>query len=69
MAFGFLVEKFELFLEIAAHPLAGVSMPGRSFGNVAGLAFIMVGTAMVVIAGVPRPFRRGPRRTRHLRSP
>ncbi|HKO08676.1 MAG TPA: DUF202 domain-containing protein [Alphaproteobacteria bacterium] len=54
MAFGFLVEKFDLFLEIAAPSLAGhlVSMPGRTFGNIAGLAFIFLGTGMVVIAAV-----------------
>ena len=40
MAFGFLVEKFDLFLELAAPSLAGrtLSVPGQTFGNVAGLA-------------------------------
>ncbi|HUI17130.1 MAG TPA: DUF202 domain-containing protein [Alphaproteobacteria bacterium] len=54
MAFGFLVEKFDLFLEIAAPSLAGrlASLPGHAFGNIAGLTFIMLGTGMVIIAAV-----------------
>jgi putative membrane protein len=52
MAFGFLVEKFDLFLEFAAPSLAGrtLSLPGQKFGNMAGLALIVLGTAMVGIA-------------------
>jgi putative membrane protein len=52
MAFGFLVEKFDLFLELAAPSLAGrtLSLPGQKFGNIAGLALIVLGTAMVGIA-------------------
>jgi putative membrane protein len=52
MAFGFLVEKFDLFLDIAAPSLAGrsLSLPGQGFGNIAGLALIVLGTAMVAIA-------------------
>ena len=49
MAFGFLVEKFDLFLELAAAGRA-LSLPGQKFGNIAGLAFIVLGTAMVGIA-------------------
>jgi putative membrane protein len=54
MAFGFLVERFDLFLEIAAPSLAGraISVPGHRFGNIAGLALIVAGTAMVAIAAV-----------------
>jgi len=54
MAFGFLVEKFDLFLELAAPSLAGrtLSPPGQTFGNIAGLALIVLGTAMVVLAAV-----------------
>jgi putative membrane protein len=54
MAFGFLVEKFDLFLELAAPSLAGhkLSLPGQRFGNIAGLASIALGTAIVVIAAV-----------------
>jgi len=52
MAFGFLVEKFDLFLELSAPSLAGrtLSLPGQKFGNLAGLVFIVLGTAMVGIA-------------------
>ena len=52
MAFGFLVEKFDLFLELAARSIAGrtLSLPGQKFGNIAGLAFIVLGTVMVGIA-------------------
>ncbi|HET9816784.1 MAG TPA: DUF202 domain-containing protein [Xanthobacteraceae bacterium] len=54
MAFGFLVEKFDLFLEVAAPSLAGraVSLPGQRFGNWAGLALIVLGTAIIAIAAI-----------------
>jgi len=54
MAFGFLVEKFDLFLEIAAPSLAGreLSVPGQKFANFIGLSFIVVGTGMVAIAAL-----------------
>ena len=54
MAFGFLVEKFDLFLEVAAPSLSGrsLSLPGQTFGNIAGLALIILGTAIVAIAAV-----------------
>lgn len=52
MAFGFIVEKFDLFLELAAPSLAGrtLSLPGQKFGNAAGLGLILLGTAMVALA-------------------
>ena len=51
MAFGFLVEKFDLFLQLTAPALVGrLSIPGQRFGNEAGLALIVVGIAMVAIA-------------------
>src|SRR6476661_8938022 len=54
MAFGFLVEKFDLFLQVAAPSLAGrqLSIPGQKFANLVGLTLIVVGTAMVAVAGV-----------------
>src|SRR5579863_1616566 len=54
MAFGFLVEKFDLFLELAAPSLAGrtLSLPGQKFGNAAGLTLIVLGTAMVAVAAL-----------------
>ncbi len=52
MAFGFLVEKFDLFLEVAARSLAGKppSAVTQVAGNVAGLLLILLGGAMMVIA-------------------
>jgi putative membrane protein len=54
MAFGFLVERFDLFLETVAPALSGSGrMPspgGQKFGNLAGLTLIVVGTAMVALA-------------------
>jgi putative membrane protein len=52
MAFGFLVERFDLFLEVASPSLTGRTLwlPGQKFGNDAGLALIILGTAIVVIA-------------------
>ncbi len=54
MAFGFIVERFDLFLEVAGPSLVGrvVSVPGQKFGNIAGLALIILGTAMVVISAM-----------------
>jgi putative membrane protein len=54
MAFGFIVEKFDVFLEVAAPSLAGraLSLPGQKFGNVAGLALIVLGTSIIIVAAV-----------------
>jgi putative membrane protein len=54
MAFGFIVEKFDLFLQVAAPSLVGrtLSMPGQRFGNIAGLVLIGMGTLMVAISAV-----------------
>jgi inner membrane protein YidH len=51
MAFGFLVEKFDLFLEIAARS-AGVHAPpgGQLLANVAGLLLIALGGVTMVLA-------------------
>jgi putative membrane protein len=52
MAFGFLVEKFDLFLEIAGQTLArrALSGGGQFVGNVAGLILIALGAAMIMLA-------------------
>src|ERR1700719_1190061 len=52
MAFGFLVEKFDLFLKIASTSLAAQAMPpgGQIVGNVAGLLLIALGGTMMVLA-------------------
>lgn len=52
MAFGFLVEKFDLFLEIAAQSLSGKppTALNQAVGDVAGLLLILLGGAMMVVA-------------------
>src|ERR1700735_4981046 len=72
IAFGFLVERFDLFLVFAASAVgkAGTSVPRTGFGHVAGLVLIVLGIAMIVISawrftrpaeeigdGAPRPGR------------
>jgi putative membrane protein len=53
MGFGFLIERFDIFLatlasEMPSHPM----VHGHAFANEAGLAFILLGTAMTVIAAI-----------------
>ena len=52
MAFGFVIERFDLFLQVIApqtqRPLGPHS---QFFANVAGLAFIAIGVAIIAIAG------------------
>ena len=52
MAFGFLIERFDLFLQLAAPSLARqkLSPLGQKFANLAGLAFIVLGTVMIAIS-------------------
>ena len=54
MAFGFLVEKFDLFLRIASESIAARTLPagGQIVGNVAGLLLIVLGGAMMVLATI-----------------
>ncbi len=54
MAFGFVIERFDLFLQVAAPQLAQrqLNAHGQTFANVAGLAFIAIGVIMIVIASV-----------------
>lgn len=54
MAFGFLVEKFDLFLEVASKSFAGrtPSVGGQIVGNVAGLLLIALGGATIVLATI-----------------
>jgi putative membrane protein len=58
MAFGFVVEKFDLFLRLAGVQASGKTVPGsHSFlGDIAGLALIVLGGAMMVFAALR--FRR-----------
>jgi len=53
MAFGFVIERFDLFLRYAA-PFAAqqkIAPHGGAFANAAGLAFIVLGITIIVIAG------------------
>ena len=52
MAFGFVIERFDLFLQVIAPQVAArqISPHGQLFANVAGLAFIGIGIAMIVVA-------------------
>jgi putative membrane protein len=54
MAFGFLIERFDLFLRYIAPQLAQrqPTTHVQAFANWAGLAFIVLGVAMIVLAGV-----------------
>jgi putative membrane protein len=52
MAFGFLIERFDLFLRFARPALTNnpSAAPGEGFANAAGLAFLLLGVAMIAIA-------------------
>jgi putative membrane protein len=52
MAFGFVIERFDLFLQvIAPQTQRPLSPHGQFFANLAGLAFIAIGVAIIAIAG------------------
>jgi putative membrane protein len=52
MAFGFVIEKFDLFLQaIASQRQPQPNPTGSTFANAAGLAFIAIGVAMIIISG------------------
>ncbi|HET9147844.1 MAG TPA: DUF202 domain-containing protein [Acetobacteraceae bacterium] len=52
MAFGFLVERFDIFLKIAAHSLGvrTLSERGQLAGSIVGLVLILAGSLMVLAA-------------------
>src|SRR5215467_15716994 len=54
MAFGFLVQKFDLFLRIASASISARSLPERNqiVGDIAGLLLIVLGGAMMVLAAL-----------------
>ena len=54
MAFGFIIEKFDLFLAFAASEATSRSLAlhGQKFANDVGLATIFLGVAMIVVAAV-----------------
>src|SRR6202161_2981321 len=53
-AFGFLVERFDLFLTLAGSTALDrhITVSRPEFGRLAGLVLIIAGVAMVVLAGV-----------------
>ena len=53
MAFGFVIERFDLFLQVIAPQAAQrqISPHGQLFANAAGLAFIAIGIVMIAVAG------------------
>jgi putative membrane protein len=54
MAFGFVIEKFDLFLRALAPQvsLKQIAPHGQKFADAAGLAFIAIGVAMIVVSGI-----------------
>jgi putative membrane protein len=54
MAFGFLIERFDLFVRVAAPQLAQRQIGSHSegFANWAGLVFILIGIVTVAIAAL-----------------
>jgi inner membrane protein YidH len=54
MAFGFLVERFDLFLQIAARSVGAraLQIPAPALGHLAGLVLIVAGIAMVGVSAV-----------------
>jgi uncharacterized membrane protein YidH (DUF202 family) len=56
MAFGFLIERFDLFLHAITPSSVGrnLSAAGERFANAAGLAFIVLGAVMIMIAAAFR---------------
>ncbi len=52
MAFGFLVEKFDLFIEITSQSVTGHAYApgGHLLGKVAGFVLILLGGAMMLLA-------------------
>ncbi|MFZ0425922.1 MAG: DUF202 domain-containing protein [Xanthobacteraceae bacterium] len=53
MAFGFLIERFDLFIKYAVPQAAQqqIAPKGQLFANVTGLVFIIVGVAMIAVSG------------------
>jgi len=52
MAFGFVIEKFDLFLQgVAPQRPPQFNPTGSTLANAAGLAFIAIGVGMIAISG------------------
>lgn len=53
MAFGFVIERFDLFLSVTAPraALPQIAPHNQTFANAAGLAFVAIGVITIIIAG------------------
>jgi putative membrane protein len=54
MAFGFLIERFDLMLKAAGSAAGAATSPApeREFANIAGISAIVVGTLLFILATV-----------------
>jgi putative membrane protein len=53
VAFGFLIERFDLFLRFAARDVPHGAPPAHSgLANVIGILFVIIGLAMIVMSAV-----------------
>lgn len=54
MAFGFVIEKFDLFLRYAAPASVQLQIAphGGEFANAAGLAFVVIGIVMIALSSI-----------------
>ena len=53
VAFGFLIERFDLFLRFAARDVAHATPPAHTgLANFIGILFVVIGLAMIVISAV-----------------
>jgi putative membrane protein len=54
IAFGFLVERFDLFIAFAQMEIGknGIAIPRGEFGQLAGLVLIVLGMVMILVAAL-----------------
>jgi putative membrane protein len=53
VAFGFLIERFDLFLRFAARDMAHTAPPAQAgIANFIGILFVVIGLAMIIISTV-----------------
>jgi putative membrane protein len=53
IAFGFLVERFDLFIAFARIEIGSkITVPREEFGQLAGLVLIILGMAMILVAAL-----------------
>src|SRR6516164_10691575 len=66
MAFGFIIERFDLFVRVAAPQLAQrqLGAHGEGFANWAGLIFIIIGISLLPGCASPAPPETSTARTK-----